>query len=158
MMATGHELAMALRRAYLAMHRRTDAALAAEGVTADQFVVLCALMDSEGVNQRELAARTSSDPNTLRAMLVLLERRTLIRRNHDPDDARARRVQLTPAGRAMFRRLWKCTEALRREMLESLSGPGAEALLTSLNGLSSELTSNTKLVRSARSAPAVRTR
>ncbi len=35
---SGHELAMALRLAYLTMHRRTDAVLAKHGVTADQFV------------------------------------------------------------------------------------------------------------------------
>ena len=85
----GHELALALRVAYLTMHRRTEAVLVADGVTADQFVVLCALSESVSLTQRELVDRTASDHNTVRAMLVLLERHDLIeRRPHPTDGAR----------------------------------------------------------------------
>ena len=48
-MTDGHELAMALRTAYLALHRRTDAALARHRVTADQFVLMAALARGEAV-------------------------------------------------------------------------------------------------------------
>src|SRR5205085_66588 len=54
-MATGHEIAMALRAAYLAMHRRSDAQFARRGVTADQFVLLAALAGGGAVTQRDLA-------------------------------------------------------------------------------------------------------
>ena len=37
-MNTGHELAMALRAAYLAMHRRSDARFARHGVTANAIL------------------------------------------------------------------------------------------------------------------------
>src|SRR5262245_33530811 len=50
---TGHELALALRGAYLAMHRRTDNALESAGVTADQFVVLSELTQGASKTQRE---------------------------------------------------------------------------------------------------------
>ena len=72
-MTTGHQIAMSLRAAYLAMHRRTDAALAGDGVTADQFVLLAVLAAEDRVTQQALVRRTSSDPNTVRAMLVLME-------------------------------------------------------------------------------------
>ena len=71
----GHEIAMTLRAAYMALHRQTDAALVRRGLTADQFVVLTALAGGEARTQRELVARTASDPSTFRAMLVLLETR-----------------------------------------------------------------------------------
>ncbi len=86
---SGHELAMSLRAAYLVMHRRTGALLARTRVTADQFVVLSALAEADALTQRELVSRTSSDPNTMRAMLVLLERRGLIKRRPHPRDGRA---------------------------------------------------------------------
>ena len=82
----GHDLAMALRLAYLTMHRRTDALTARCGVTADQFVVLRALAETGVLSQRELTDRTGSDRNTLRAMLVLLEERELIERSSHPKD------------------------------------------------------------------------
>ncbi len=40
-MLESSELPIALRGAYLAMHRRTDQAFAKYGITADQFVFAC---------------------------------------------------------------------------------------------------------------------
>ena len=42
-MHRGHELAMLLRKAYLAFHRRANARIVRSGVTADQFVLLTML-------------------------------------------------------------------------------------------------------------------
>jgi len=128
-MATGHDLAMALRAAYLALHRRTDGALARHGITADQFVLLAALARGDAVTQRDLARRTASDPNTVRAMLLLLEDRGLVARRRHPTDARARTVTLTPKGRRTYEALWAAGEPVREEMMTSL-GPGeVESLL-----------------------------
>jgi DNA-binding MarR family transcriptional regulator len=129
---TGHDLALALRFAYLTLHRRTGTALSADGVTADQFVVLCALSESAALTQRELVERTGSDHNTLRAMLVLLERRGLIERRPHPTDGRARHVSLTGDGRRVFRKLWKHSERLRSELLESISDRDVNTLVALL--------------------------
>ena len=114
------------------IHRRTGAVLSAIGVTADQFVVLAALSESATVTQRELAERTGSDPNTLRAMLVLLERQGLVERRPHPTDGRARLVSLTSAGRRVYRTLWKRSERLRSEMLEPFSNQDSERLISLL--------------------------
>jgi DNA-binding MarR family transcriptional regulator len=130
-MATGHEIAMALRGAYLAMHRRSEAAFARHGVTADQFVLLASLTDSDALTQRELAGRTGSDPNTVRAMLLLLEGRGLITRGRHPADARARKVGLTVKGRRMYERLWAAVGPVRDQLLAAL-GPGDAETLRAL--------------------------
>jgi DNA-binding MarR family transcriptional regulator len=130
--ATGHELALALRVAYLTLHRRTGAVLAADGVTADQFVVLWALSEAEALTQRELVERTDSDHNTLRAILVLLELRGLIERRPHPTDGRARHVSLTIEGRRVFRKLWRRSEGLRLEMLEKLPEKDVNTLVALL--------------------------
>ena len=111
---TGHDAARALRAAYLTLHRQTNACLAADGVTADQFVLLSALADADGVTQQDLVRRTGSDPNTVRAMLLLLEGRGLVARQPHPADGRARCVTLTPDGRQLFRRLWAKSSWVRR--------------------------------------------
>jgi DNA-binding MarR family transcriptional regulator len=131
----GHELAMALRDAYLALHRRTDALMAKSGITADQFVVLSALTEGDAVTQRELVARTSSDPNTLRAMLVLLERQQLIERRPHPTDGRARGVSLTPKGRRLFRNLWKQSDSLRGRLVAALAPDDATLTVAQLRRL-----------------------
>ena len=129
----GHELAVALRAAYLAMHRETDASLARLGVTADQFVVLSALAGGEARTQRELVARTSSDPSTVRAMLVLLEKRGLVERRPHPTDGRARSVKLTTHGRRALARMWSATDPVRERLVATLNPSRIEQLTTSLS-------------------------
>jgi len=109
---SAHELAMALRLAYLTLHRRTNAQISDSGVTADQFVVLAALAEGRAVSQSELSDRTACDRNTLRAMLLLLEQRGLIERTSDPNDGRVWRVALTASGRRTFQRLWRQSRAI----------------------------------------------
>jgi DNA-binding MarR family transcriptional regulator len=128
-MTDGSELPIALRAAYLALHRRSDAAFAAHGVTADQFVLLATLARGHALTQRELARRMSSDPSTVRAMLVLLERRGLVGRDPHPTDSRARTVALTADGKRMFRRLWRAGDPIRGQMLGALRPEEAEALV-----------------------------
>src|SRR4051794_5251569 len=102
-MTSGRDIARALRAAYLALHRQTNACFVADGVTADQFVVLSALADADGVTQQDLVRRVNSDPNTVRAILVLLEGRGLVIRGPHPADGRARCVTLTAKGRQSFK-------------------------------------------------------
>jgi len=128
-MNSGHGLAIALRAAYLALHRRSDAAFAPHGVTADQFVLLATLArGGEALTQRELAHRMSSDPSTARAMLVLLEGRGLVERDTHPSDARKRTVALTAEGGRVYRRLWTAGEPVRAQMLGALQPGEAETL------------------------------
>src|SRR5579884_460196 len=119
---SGREVARALRAAYLALHRRTNACFTKDGVTADQFVLLSALADADAVTQQDLVRRMSSDPSTVRAMLVLLETSGLVIRDRHPADGRARCVSLTPKGRQVFRKLWAKSEALRAQLLDAF-GP-----------------------------------
>lgn len=117
----GHELAMGLRGAYWSMHRRSDALFKRLGVTADQFVLLSFLSEGDGISQQELVRRACSDANTVRAMLVLLERRGFVSRRPHLEDGRARSVTLTPTGRRMHRLLVAASEPLRARLLTGLS-------------------------------------
>jgi DNA-binding MarR family transcriptional regulator len=131
-MTAGHDIAMALRAAYLAMHRQTDACLARHGVTVDQFVLLAALARGDALTQRELASRTASDANTVRAMLLLLESRGIISRSPHATDARARTVTMTTKGRRIFKQLWVSSESIREQLLAALKLREAQALLVLL--------------------------
>jgi DNA-binding MarR family transcriptional regulator len=132
-MTTASQIPLALRAAYLAMHRRSEAAFARYGVTADQFVLLATLARGHALTQRGLARRMSSDPSTVRAMLVLLERRGLVERDIHPTDSRARTVTLTTAGTRTFRKLWTAGEPIRARMLAALRPGEAKTLIELLN-------------------------
>ena len=138
-MGIAHEIPMGLRAAYLAMHRETDGCLARHGATADQFVLLGLLARQDAVTQQELVRRASSDPNTVRAMLVLLEQRGLIARVGHPTDGRARSVSLTRKGQRLHHRLWADTEALRKRLRALFRPAEAKALVAFLARISDAL-------------------
>jgi DNA-binding MarR family transcriptional regulator len=128
-MTTGHDLAMALRTAYLILHRQSDAHFAGRGVTADQFVLLAALAEGDAVTQQDLVRRVSSDPNTVRAMLLLLEGRGFVARRRHPTDGRARSVVLTAKGRRMYDTLRAGSEPLRARLLAAFRPDEVTVLL-----------------------------
>ncbi len=135
------ELPIALRSAYLAMHRQTDAGFAKFGVTADQFVLLASLSRGDALTQRELARRMSSDPSTVRAMLILLEKKGFVERDVHPSDSRSRTVALTAAGKKKFRQLWTESELLRETMVDAIGPDGASEFIRLLIRLAEALNS-----------------
>lgn len=132
-------LPMALRAAYLAMHRQSDAQFAKHGVTADQFVLLATLSRGNALTQRELARRMTSDPSTVRAMLVLLEKQGYVQREMHPSDSRARTVALTTAGKRKFRQVWKAGEFIRAQMLNAIKPHEAATLVALLTKIATAL-------------------
>jgi DNA-binding MarR family transcriptional regulator len=138
-METTERLPMELRAAYLALHRRSDMQFAKLGVTADQFVLLATLARGRALTQRELAARMPSDPSTVRAMLVLLEERGLVSRNTHPTDGRARTVALTESGLRKFRQGFKAGQAIREQMVSSLTAEETRSLVKLLRRVAESL-------------------
>lgn len=141
-MQNQRELPIALRRAYLAMHRSTDHVFAKYEVTADQFVLLAALSDDQALTQRQLGLRISSDPSTVRAMLVLLEKKGFVERKSHAADARAKTVSLTPAGKRKFNQLWKAGQKIRKQMYSALGPDETEQFIEFLNRITRSLDNN----------------
>src|SRR4051812_22850157 len=138
-MSTGHQIAMSLRAAYLVMHRQSDASLAPDGVTADQFVLLAVLAEEDGITQQMLGRRTWSDPNTIGAMLVLMETRGLVVRERHPTDGRARIVVLTRKGRRTYERLRTHSEGVRQKLEALFQGGEARTLIDLLDRVAGQL-------------------
>jgi DNA-binding MarR family transcriptional regulator len=103
---------MLLRKAYLSFHRRANAWMLDHGVTADQFVLLTVVAHEPGITQITIVERTGSDPNTVAAILRLLEQRCLVRREAHARDRRARSVFLTAVGQRVQRRAAKDAESI----------------------------------------------
>jgi DNA-binding MarR family transcriptional regulator len=139
-MTSGREVARALRAAYLALHRQANACFAKVGVTADQFVLLGCMADGDALTQQELVRRIGSDPNTVRAMLLLLERRGVVSRERHAADGRARSVSLTRKGREVFENLLTRSEPLRGRLLAAFRPDELDALLGLLNRLAGAMT------------------
>jgi|ERR1043165_713941 DNA-binding MarR family transcriptional regulator len=145
------EIPRALRAAYMALHRRTDAQLAPHGVTADQFVLLANLGRGNALTQRELASRMPSDPSTVRAMLVILERRGLVSRDAHPTDSRARTAALTAKGKRKLEELLEAGESIRQQMFDALLPGEPEALVGFLKSVAEALNTESALVNGTNS-------
>ena len=140
------EIPRALRAAYMALHRRTEARLAPLGVTADQFVLLATLARGTALTQRELARRMPSDPSTVRAMLVTLEKRGLVLRDAHPTDSRARTVALTTKGKRKLPELLAAGQPIREQMFNALQPGEPEALVGFLRLVTEALKADSVLI------------
>jgi DNA-binding MarR family transcriptional regulator len=124
-----------IRRAYLAMQRCGDAWFSSRKTTTDQYALLWVVSRRQGIRQNELAAELFTDPNTVTAMVVRLEKRGVIRREVCPDDGRARRVSLTPSGRRLLAHLSADWEPMRRKLREAFVGEGGPEALRILDNV-----------------------
>jgi DNA-binding MarR family transcriptional regulator len=79
---------------------------------------MSAVAQEEGLTQVTLVERTASDANTVTALLGLLERRGLVRRESHATDRRARCVFLTTQGKNILRKAAKVSGTL----LDTLCG------------------------------------
>lgn len=135
----GHELAMALRRAYLTMHRATNACFANFKISADSFTVLTVLAEKGPMTQQDIVHRISSDSNTVSAMIARLEQRNLVSRKTDSRDGRIRMVRLTAQGRKLQRQLWQASRDIRCELVRRIDPGDLSCCVASLNLIASAI-------------------
>jgi DNA-binding MarR family transcriptional regulator len=82
------------------------------GLTYPQYLVMLVLWEGDGLSVRDLGERLQLDSGTLTPLLGKLQRRGLVTRAKDADDARVVRVGLTAAGRALRKKALSVPEAL----------------------------------------------
>ena len=132
-MTTGRDIARGLRQAYMLMHRQTQLLLSGDGFASVQYVLLALLKIEDGITQQELTRRASSDPNTVRATLLLLERDGMVVRRLHKTDRRARQILLTDKGRQTYSTLSAALKPLQDALLSPFNAKAAETLVDNLN-------------------------
>jgi MarR family transcriptional regulator for hemolysin len=98
--ALDHLLAQRLAVAGRLVRTLADAELGDVGVAAPACGVLLRLAAEDGLTQAEIARRQRVEAPTMCRIVDRLVRDGLVERHADPDDRRATRVTLTPAGRS----------------------------------------------------------
>ena len=137
----GHDLAMALRAAYLSMHREADSWLSRFDLTAAQFVVLALLAEQGNVPQCDLVQRATSDKNTIRSIVILLKKRGLLTREPNPDDGRAWVVRLTDLGNRTFKKVSSENQRFHERLLSALQPAEVESLIYMLDRIADTMKS-----------------
>lgn len=92
-----------------------------EAITPEQWFLLFALRDTDGLAQNELADPTLDDRPNITRLVATLEAAGTVRREPDPADGRRRLVHLTAAGHALVDRVLAHAAAERSRMFDGLS-------------------------------------
>jgi DNA-binding MarR family transcriptional regulator len=126
-----HAIRALVRR--FALSERADVACC--GVTVAQAATLEALSASGPLRQGELGKTLGITPSTLTRNLSRLIDAGLVERVSDPEDARAVRVGLKPAGIEAAKRIGRQEEAFAEAILARLPAERREAIVEGLQSL-----------------------
>src|ERR1700761_4401359 len=117
-----------LRRAFLSICRCGDVVFSPYRLTTEQYSLIRAVQREPGIRQTEITDKIFAEPNTVTAMVTLLEKRGILKRKSSPSDKRVRQLFLTPHGQAVMYRLstdWKPMRDLLRDYFDSEDGEKA---------------------------------
>lgn len=85
------------------------------GITYDQWLVLSAISQKQGLTQIAVADITGKEPASISRILKLLEKKELVEKLPDKKNKRAKRIYLSPAGDEIQQRATKTYNALAKE-------------------------------------------
>ena len=98
----------------------------------DEWRVLAALAGQGEVRTADVKDRTTMEKMQVSRALARLERDGLIERSADPEDGRAWRVRLLPAGMALYRKIVPMVQAREEYLLSDLTAEERELLAAAL--------------------------
>lgn len=126
-----------LRRVWFGLNQAFRRRLVSLGLTPDQYTVLRNLAEAgkDGLTQRELGDRMTSDPNTITALIERMAGEKWLIREPDTRDRRAKRVRLAPAGAAKFAAARQAAARLHDEVTGGFSTAEHRQLLHLLHRL-----------------------
>jgi DNA-binding MarR family transcriptional regulator len=89
-------------------------------LTKQQFTVLAAVEQNEGISQTDLVGLTGIDRSTLAEMIRRMIDKGLLDRERTESDQRANAVRIAPAGKKALRAARSANERVERALLSSL--------------------------------------
>lgn len=128
-----------LRRAFLSICRCGDTLFSPYRLTTDQYALMRAVQRQQGIRQADLSNEIFAEPNTVTAMVSLLEKRGILRRKPSPTDGRARLLYLTAHGQTVMQRLSADWDPMRHILNECFSGEEGQQALEILDHVFEEM-------------------
>jgi DNA-binding MarR family transcriptional regulator len=110
----------------------------ATDLTKQQFTVLAAVEQNEGISQTDLVALTGIDRSTLAEMIRRMIDKGLLDRERTETDQRANAVRIAPAGKKALRGARSASERVERALLASLSAADRPKFLKMLSTVASQ--------------------
>ncbi|HEY4266171.1 MAG TPA: MarR family transcriptional regulator [Micropepsaceae bacterium] len=107
----------------------------ASDLTKQQFTVLTAVEQNEGMSQTELVTITGIDRSTLAEMIRRMIEKGLLDRERTESDQRANAVRIAAAGRKALRSARMASERVERTLLSSLAAADRTKFLKMLTSV-----------------------
>ncbi|MFH1137275.1 MAG: MarR family transcriptional regulator [Pseudomonadota bacterium] len=104
-------------------------------VTPEQWTVLCALWEEDGLSQGELAGKTVKDKTTITRILDLLEKKGLAVRRRQESDRRVYEIYLTEEGRNLREKLTPVFTGLHARLNDGISEQEVQLMILILKKL-----------------------
>jgi DNA-binding MarR family transcriptional regulator len=105
------------------------------GATLQMWRVLAALREHDGRHMGDLSSTTSIEVSTLTRLVDNMEKKGLVIRRRDPQDARAIALHVSAAGRRLTRRILPIAERYEKVALRGFDAREAEVLKEALRRL-----------------------
>jgi DNA-binding MarR family transcriptional regulator len=102
-------------------------------LTKQQYILLCALEQNDGVSQTALVEITGIDRSTLAEMVRRMLEKGLLSRERTEEDQRANAVAISPSGRKALRTARNAADRAERALLEPLPLPERQKFLKALS-------------------------
>jgi len=102
-------------------------------LTRDEWRVLAALAHQGEIRAADVKDRTTLDKMQVSRALARLEAQGLVARAPDPDDGRASRVRLLPAGAALYRKIVPMVQAREEYLLSDLTPQELEVFAAAID-------------------------
>jgi DNA-binding MarR family transcriptional regulator len=109
--------------------------VASAEISSVQYTILVVLDRLGEASQRELCDAVDLDRSTIADLVARMERRGLLERRRDPDDARRKTVTLADAGRLERERLRPLVYEVQETLMRSMSPVERRTLRTGLRAL-----------------------
>ncbi|MBB5702975.1 MarR family transcriptional regulator for hemolysin [Ochrobactrum daejeonense] len=116
-----------------------DARVKERGLTLARARTLLALIEHEGLYQRELAETLEIENATMVRLLDGLERQSFIERQTVQGDRRAKRVVMTAEGKTLAEQVVKLSGDVREDLLEGVSDEELNIALNVLRKMSDSM-------------------
>ncbi|HXJ03264.1 MAG TPA: MarR family winged helix-turn-helix transcriptional regulator [Micropepsaceae bacterium] len=107
----------------------------ASDLTKQQFTVLSAVEQNEGMSQTDLVAITGIDRSTLAEMIRRMIEKGLLDRERTESDARANAVRIAASGKKALRSARTASERVERTLLSSLAATDRARFLKMLSSM-----------------------
>jgi DNA-binding MarR family transcriptional regulator len=128
-----------VKRLELAVRSRLDSVTSQHGLTTPQYAALSALRMRPGISSAALARMSFVTAQAMNEMVVVLERKELIRREVAPDHKKILQIFLTPHGSKVLAKCEAEVDDVESEMLAGLTDEEVLTMVTALRRCSEAL-------------------